>query len=487
MRPESKDDYGEFFKITLLLYLYAMLTPQQLQDLKKIIDNKINIFVAQNISPDNFTNEEKEVIRKLGVDLKKISPQDSLIYQSFATGLISGAVPKSVLNQTNYENFKKYIQSDKMIPLNSYEKAVLSSIEKQSLQDIRGIGEKYKSRLETSYNSAERKYYENTIRNNIAEGTAKKKTLRQISNEISKDLDTWGRDFDRIVATVSHQAFDEGRQAFFQKNYGDKAKIYYKVFEGACKICISHYLTKGLGSKPKVFEVGELPPPQANYKKKQSEWVTTTSPAHPFCYDDQTEVLTSNGWKYFKDVEIDKDLFLSVDVETVNKFDYVKAVSYIEYEHEGQMRSIKGDNIDLYVTIDHRHLMMDLLENSDNYNFYKELHDDDIFALYYVSDRNYDVGYGEYPSIDYEACPSISYSYYDGIVYDVELEKNHTLFVRRNGKISISGNCRCTPEIIPEGYVWDDDKQDFVLPEGKKKVERKSKVKIQFGDKSYEA
>ena len=38
---------------------------------------------------------------------------------------------------------------------------------------------------------------------------------------------------------------------------------------------------------------------------------------------------------------------------------------------------------------------------------------------------------------------------YDGMVYDVELEKNHILFVRRNGKTIWSGNCRCT--IVP---VW---------------------------------
>lgn len=36
------------------------------------------------------------------------------------------------------------------------------------------------------------------------------------------------------------------------------------------------------------------------------------------------------------------------------------------------------------------------------------------------------------------------YVKYDGKVYDVELERNHTLFVRRNGKVLCSGNCRST-------------------------------------------
>ena len=37
--------------------------------------------------------------------------------------------------------------------------------------------------------------------------------------------------------------------------------------------------------------------------------------------------------------------------------------------------------------------------------------------------------------------------HYDDYVYDVELVKYHTLFVRRNGKVLLSGNCRCT--VIP--------------------------------------
>jgi hypothetical protein len=33
---------------------------------------------------------------------------------------------------------------------------------------------------------------------------------------------------------------------------------------------------------------------------------------------------------------------------------------------------------------------------------------------------------------------------YDGMVYDVELDRNHVLLVRRNGKVAWSGNCRCS-------------------------------------------
>ena len=32
---------------------------------------------------------------------------------------------------------------------------------------------------------------------------------------------------------------------------------------------------------------------------------------------------------------------------------------------------------------------------------------------------------------------------YDGFVYDIELEKNHIFYVRRNGKCVWGSNCRC--------------------------------------------
>ena len=42
---------------------------------------------------------------------------------------------------------------------------------------------------------------------------------------------------------------------------------------------------------------------------------------------------------------------------------------------------------------------------------------------------------------------------YDGMVYCVELEQNHILYVRRNGKCTWCGNCRSYLEPV---YAWDD-------------------------------
>jgi hypothetical protein len=260
-----------------------MLTPQQLHELNRLIDQKIVLFSAKNISTNFLTEDEKLILKQNGVDISKIRPQDLLTYQSFAMGIASGAVPKGILNATSYDNFKKYISSGNFMQLNSYERAVLSSLQRQSLSDVKGIGERYKKTLEGALNSSERKYYEDTIRNKMLEGRAKKDSLRNISNDIAKELDAFGRDFDRIVQTVSHNAFTEGREAFFVKNYGNDARFYVDVYAGACTFCVQSYLTNGVGSQPKIFKVGELPPSSTNYGKKKANWVVTKPSSHPYC------------------------------------------------------------------------------------------------------------------------------------------------------------------------------------------------------------
>lgn len=69
------------------------------------------------------------------------------------------------------------------------------------------------------------------------------------------------------------------------------------------------------------------------------------------CYDSETEVLTDNGWKLFKDVDIDHDKFLSID-ENDNIF-YQKASHYFEYKYSGKMYKLETRGVDLLVTPNH--------------------------------------------------------------------------------------------------------------------------------------
>lgn len=75
---------------------------------------------------------------------------------------------------------------------------------------------------------------------------------------------------------------------------------------------------------------------------------------------------------------------------------------------------------------------------------------------------------------------------YKGFIYDVELEKNHTLVVRRNDNVCVSGNCRCLARRYMKGDVWDKETRSFKQPiDYKRKTAPGAKVKIIVGDKVF--
>src|SRR5690606_20857259 len=175
-----------------------------------------------------------------------------------------------------------YLNRDKFIPLKTYEKAVITSIQTQSLSDIKGLSNRLEKFVNDTIAQQQRQHFESTIRQEIETGTSQKKSLRVISNEISKKLGDFSRDFDRIVQYVSHQAFDEGRAAMIEKNYGEDALVYKSPFPGACKWCIKLYLTNGLGSKPIVYKLSQLKANGSNIGRKPNEWLPVVGNVHPY-------------------------------------------------------------------------------------------------------------------------------------------------------------------------------------------------------------
>lgn len=72
---------------------------------------------------------------------------------------------------------------------------------------------------------------------------------------------------------------------------------------------------------------------------------------HPSCYSDDTEVLTTNGWLLFKDVDCG-DMVLSLNKETKN-IELAEVTETLSYWHEGNMVHYSNRGLDLLVTEDH--------------------------------------------------------------------------------------------------------------------------------------
>jgi len=70
------------------------------------------------------------------------------------------------------------------------------------------------------------------------------------------------------------------------------------------------------------------------------------------CYDAATEVLTSTGWKYFKDIDLTIDKVASMDPST-HKATFVTPTHKIAQEYTGDLYYCEGQNLNFAITPDH--------------------------------------------------------------------------------------------------------------------------------------
>lgn len=73
------------------------------------------------------------------------------------------------------------------------------------------------------------------------------------------------------------------------------------------------------------------------------------------CYDNQTEVLTKNGWKRFENIS-ENDIFYSLNLST-NENQFVKPINFFREKHHGDMVRVKSQSIDLLITTNHNNVV----------------------------------------------------------------------------------------------------------------------------------
>jgi SPP1 gp7 family putative phage head morphogenesis protein len=74
-------------------------------------------------------------------------------------------------------------------------------------------------------------------------------------------------------------------------------------------------------------------------------------PVHPNCFSADTEVLTRQGFRYFKDLD-GSEKFASLNLETKD-IEYYPAIEHIDYHYEGEMIHFKHAWFDMMVTPNH--------------------------------------------------------------------------------------------------------------------------------------
>lgn len=103
-----------------------------------------------------------------------------------------------------------------------------------------------------------------------------------------------------------------------------------------------------------VYNFGEVGPEDViEYSIKFLKSADDIETIQKGCFDEETEVLTSEGWKHWPDVT-GNELFLSTDSLT-GRVEWVRAVQKVSYQYDGMMDSFTSRDFDLLTTPDHTH------------------------------------------------------------------------------------------------------------------------------------
>jgi hypothetical protein len=264
-----------------------LFSPDQINRLLEVLQKQNLFFISSKLGNDYLTQDEVRKLQYFGINpYHNYNPKNDIITQMYHFGLISDAIGEKDAKQITFNDLHNYFESGDHIPLTKTQKSTLESIKRQFLGDIKANEGRVFQDINNIISKEEknnRLEYEKVIRDEILAGKLKKKTSREIAQELARKTGDWSRNFNRIVEYVSHQALDEGRAAMMEDKYGSDAKVYKTVFGGACAHCIRLYLTDGVGSAPKIFKLSTLKANGSNIGRKVADYKPVIGSTHPYC------------------------------------------------------------------------------------------------------------------------------------------------------------------------------------------------------------
>ena len=137
------------------------------------------------------------------------------------------------------------------------------------------------------------------------------------------------------------------------------------------------------------------------------------------CYSDDTEVLTSKGWKLFKDVE-PEDLLFCLDDNGKVSFEN-QTEEKVEKRFKGDLLHFETTNLDLLVTPDHRMWVYDYDKRSKDSKIWKFLRADELKNSRYVFNKTCSYWSGEIGEVLLNEHPTKKYAFPERIFKKEEL------------------------------------------------------------------
>lgn len=184
----------------------------------------------------------------------------------------------------------------------------------------------------------------------VSDGIKQGKTYSAMADDILKETEFFTRNRAKLIAfNESHKAHTIAMEKTMVENGITKYQWLTAGDDRVSDICQSLHrqvftfgktgLMNWKDAKGKVVKIHKSPRPIRD--------------SHIRCFDKETEVLTNEGWKYFKDLKGTEDIF-SLNPET-NECGWQGIKKQVSYLYEGDLLHFKNNyNFDIVVTPNHQ-------------------------------------------------------------------------------------------------------------------------------------
>ena len=274
-------------------------TQDIIDEITEILDFHFASLVWKIFGRNMLSKKDKEILKKHGFDTKKLQENIPPYWQNWMFGLLSGKLKDLDTKKITYDNFLKYLQKLQFQPPTPTEIEMYNIACQRTYGYLKGLGDKTKKDVTSYITEAElneRMRIEGVIKEEIKSGIVNRSTAKKIASNIATSLNSWDRDWNRIVETEYQAVFNMGRMQSFMREEGKNTRFYFDVYPGACQECIRLYLTSGIGSQPRIFTYDELIANGSNIGKKRKDWKASISGIHPFCRCTINKYIDKDVW-----------------------------------------------------------------------------------------------------------------------------------------------------------------------------------------------
>lgn len=278
-----------------------MLTPDDLREIKAIIERYHTAYIANYIDPEAVAPELRKELEKHGL----YDPQIASIEDSYLYGALLAAVEDKESAKLSYTDFRKRLRKDPL-PLSPYEKEAAKWASYAAAEWIVGLGNRIGINLTQTMVNVDQELRARTeamVRDKTAQNVARRETVGQLKSDMGWATKDWARDWDRIAVTEKQNSLLYGQKNHYKSRFKDPL-VFRRPMPDACSHCKRLLAPNGT---PRVFRLSALEGNGTNFGLKTADWKPVVGAIHPNCqcplgrvppgwgFDPETQDLVPGG------------------------------------------------------------------------------------------------------------------------------------------------------------------------------------------------